>query len=243
MGKKIGFIMQSRGPEVDELMKDPNAFVLLTQIARRARRTNKFNRHNLEPGEALIGDHDSIGLSQANYRSAKRRLESYGLATFKPTNKGTIATLTDSTIYDINIDEGNDQNSNQIASKQQAPNDPADKRPTTKNNVNNENKENNDKNEREGKRTHAKDVFSSVNDGQVPQMVIDHFLDNGSDETAARKFFNNYHSTGWTVQGNPIQNWRSRALKWIADDHEKSKKERKKNMTKGDKHVEFLSRL
>jgi hypothetical protein len=57
-----GFIKLNRTSETLELLNDPHAFVLLTVIALRARRTEEFNLHNLQPGEALIGDHKKYGL-------------------------------------------------------------------------------------------------------------------------------------------------------------------------------------
>jgi hypothetical protein len=84
--------------------KAPNAFLLLTQIALRAKRTNDFNVHGLTTGQALVGDYKTIGLTERKYRTAKAQLESWGFATFKGTNKGTIANLINTKIYDINED-------------------------------------------------------------------------------------------------------------------------------------------
>lgn len=97
-----GFIKLNRGPETLELLHDPNAFILLTVIALRARRTDEFNVHNLRCGQALIGDYEKYGLSRQQYRTAMKRLGQWGLATFKPTTRGTVATLADRRIYDIN---------------------------------------------------------------------------------------------------------------------------------------------
>jgi hypothetical protein len=97
-----GFIKLQRNAETFELLRDTNAFVLLTVIALRARRTDDFNIDNLQPGEALVGDHRRYGMSERQYRSAKQRLKRWGFADFKPTNKGTIATLLDTRVYDIN---------------------------------------------------------------------------------------------------------------------------------------------
>jgi hypothetical protein len=119
--------MQSRAPEVDELMHFPFAFTLLTQIARRARRTTEgFNPHGLRTGEALIGDHTSIGASQQNYRTAKKRLDEWGFASFRPTTKGTIARLLDTRVYDINIgaspnEQANNQPNNPTTSQLPSP--------------------------------------------------------------------------------------------------------------------------
>ena len=97
--------MLKRTTEVEELMRFPITFALLTQIALRAIRTirSQFNPHNLRPGEALIGDHRSIGASKQQYRAAKARLQKWGLATFRATRRGTIARLTNVKVFDINI--------------------------------------------------------------------------------------------------------------------------------------------
>lgn len=156
--KNDGFIKQMRSPEVDELLRDPYAFVLLTQIARRSRRTNSFNLHKLEPGEALIGDYQSVGLTEAKYRAAKRRLSEYGLATFKATNRGTIANLTNSVIYDVNVDGDNDQDDRQTTKEQRSNNDQDDRQTTTNKNVKNVK---NVKNEREGARANIQKMLNN----------------------------------------------------------------------------------
>lgn len=97
-----GFIKLMRSEATRELLKDPKAFTLYTQIALRARRTDDFNIHGLAPGQAVIGDHNSCGLSRREYRNAKSRLKRYQLARFQGTNRGTIATLLSTAVYDIN---------------------------------------------------------------------------------------------------------------------------------------------
>jgi len=77
-------------------------------IALRARRTDEFNLHNLQSGEALLGDYAKCGLSRREYRTAMKRLRQWGFATFKPTTHGTVATLCGTRVYDIN-EATNDQ--------------------------------------------------------------------------------------------------------------------------------------
>ena len=97
------FLKLMKTKETKELIKSaPNAFLLLTQIALRAKRTNDFNVHGLKSGQALVGDYKSIGLTERKYRTAKAQLETWGFATFKGTNKGTIANLINSSVFDIN---------------------------------------------------------------------------------------------------------------------------------------------
>ena len=97
-----GFIKLNRSSETFELLSDPNAFILLTVIALRARRTDEFNIHNLKSGEALIGDYQRCGLTRQQFRTAMKRLGKWGLAAFKPTTNGTVARLLQQRIYDIN---------------------------------------------------------------------------------------------------------------------------------------------
>src|SRR5690554_5960048 len=105
-----GWFKVMRNPEIEEVLAaKPKAFLLLFQIAFRAQRTATFNRYNLNPGEAFIGDLKTIGLTDGEYRGAKNFLEKHGFATFKPTNKGTIATLINSRVFDINVEPTNEQ--------------------------------------------------------------------------------------------------------------------------------------
>lgn len=81
------------------------AFALLTQIALRAKRMDPaYSIYQLKANEALVGDHKKIGLSRQQYRDAVLRLEAHGLATFRKTNQGTIAVLTNKAIFDINTE-------------------------------------------------------------------------------------------------------------------------------------------
>ena len=108
-----GFVKLYR--DAEELVdNDPQAFLLLSKIAFRAiRKSSKYDKHNLKPGEAFIDDYKSIGLTRQQYRDVMDRLTSkYFLATFKGTNKGTIATLLTSELYDINS-EGEEPTKNQ----------------------------------------------------------------------------------------------------------------------------------
>ena len=107
------FIKLMKNKDTIELStRAPNAFLLLTQIALRAKRTNGFNVSGLTIGQALVGDYKSIGLTEQRYRTAKAQLRTWGFATFKGTNKGTIATLINSRLFDIN--EESEQRASQM---------------------------------------------------------------------------------------------------------------------------------
>ena len=105
-----GYFKAIRNPEALELIAaNHNAFVLLYVIAHRACRQTGFNRHNLERGQAFIGDYVRYSLTEQEYRTAKLILEKGNFATFKSTNKGTIATLTDTRVFDVNLADDNGQ--------------------------------------------------------------------------------------------------------------------------------------
>jgi len=119
-----GFLKINRGLDAQDLLEgDPKAFLMLTWIALRASR---------ETGEALIGDWRRMGAtSEAAYRRTKKRLEATGLATFQATTRGTIATLVDTRVYNINRVKADDQSDDQ--SDEQTPKKATSKPTTNKN--------------------------------------------------------------------------------------------------------------
>jgi len=114
-----------RSHEADELQaKHPNAFLLLSQIARRARLT-PCPVTGLEIGQAYIGDYRQAGIqSERQYRTAKNTLKTRGFSTFKATSKGTIATLLEQGIFSLSPVEATDT----ATGKRQA----SDRQPTSK---------------------------------------------------------------------------------------------------------------
>ena len=123
------------------LAASPNAFLLLLQIAWRARRTDSFNRHDLAIGEAFLGDFKNIGLTEGKYRHAKKYLEDHRFATFKGTTKGTIAKLINFEVFDPNLEDSNGQHNTPATNQRRTNNEPT---TTNKNDKN----VNNDKNEK-----------------------------------------------------------------------------------------------
>lgn len=113
----LGFVKLVRSSQVEHLIaKRPTAFCLLAIIAYRARRTNERHFDDLQIGEAYIGDYKSYGVTEAKYRKDKDFLEKYGLVTFKPTTKGTIARIADTSIFDINAEEITSKQTNESQS-------------------------------------------------------------------------------------------------------------------------------
>ncbi len=103
-----GFVKLVREGALELLKNDVKAYVLYSYIALSAKRTdNKFSRIPLEINQAFIGVNcvKQLGLSPQEYRTTKKRLTKYGFAKFKPTNRGTVATLTSQKVFDINADQ------------------------------------------------------------------------------------------------------------------------------------------
>lgn len=161
--------MFNRSPEVDELLKDPRAFALLAQIARRARWRNAFSADGLEIGEALIGDYESLGMTRAQYRTRLHRLEKWQQITARTTNKGTIAKLISSLVFDVNTGHFSQQNNQRIASKS-----PADNHQTTNESpLTNKGKGNKDNKEKQSSRIYCLTAKNKAIDERIEQIKGD----------------------------------------------------------------------
>lgn len=117
------FIALHCGDESAALLANhPNAFLLLTQIAMRAKwRDCSITR--LKAGQAFIGDWKEAGIhSEMAYRHAKAVLSECGLATFKGTNKGTIAALANSMVFSISPPSNNGQGNDPTTNKERSSN-------------------------------------------------------------------------------------------------------------------------
>ncbi len=80
------------------LLKHHNEFILLTVIASESSPVD-CPVSNMTKGETSISDYKSYGMTEQNYRTAKKNLEKWGFITSRVTGKLTMATLLDSTIY------------------------------------------------------------------------------------------------------------------------------------------------
>ncbi|NLF17229.1 MAG: hypothetical protein GX595_08220 [Lentisphaerae bacterium] len=105
------------------LRSDRNAFCLLYLVAVRARWNQAApNWHSLALGEALVGDHNALGMSREQYRAALGRLVRYGMVTtIRTTSKGTVVKLCSKDIFDPTRDADNHQNP-QLTPTQPPPN-------------------------------------------------------------------------------------------------------------------------
>ena len=86
----------------ERLEKDPNAFMILRTVARRANRVEQINRDGFGQFQCGIGKNDFPFMSNKEYRGAKQRLTRGRYADFKGQTQGTTVTLLDSTVWDIN---------------------------------------------------------------------------------------------------------------------------------------------
>lgn len=119
------FIRVRDSAEAREIAKKPHALALLWLIALRAHRGSETNIHGLKFGQAFVGDLAACGMTEQQYRTAKDMLRRAGLATFRGTNKGTVATLLGGSIFDVSFAPFSRQSNEQATSKQRAGNDPA----------------------------------------------------------------------------------------------------------------------
>jgi len=68
----------------------------------------------IKSGEAFIGDYQNAGLgTQMEYRHSKKVLVRAKLATFRGTNKGTVASLVNTSIFSISAPEGTSKGTNE----------------------------------------------------------------------------------------------------------------------------------
>lgn len=115
-----GFIKLIRSEPTEALVQDhPRAFALLTFIAYRAQRTERANRYNLEPRQAVIGTWDTVGMTRGQFRSAVKHLEATGHILVNPGPRGTVFTLLTTSVFDINAE----LNQGQFATSLQPPRD------------------------------------------------------------------------------------------------------------------------
>ena len=99
-----GYIKLHRSADAEQLMRYPGAFILLAKIALQANWRPERNEAGLGQGQCYVGDWASLGLTEGEYRGAKKRLTELGFARFQGRGpKGTVATLLSQTIFDLNI--------------------------------------------------------------------------------------------------------------------------------------------
>lgn len=110
-----GFVKFQRTNESKDLLQYKNELALLAFIALHAR-YSESTVGDLQKGECFISA-QSVQLSQRQYRTAKKRLEDWGLATFKATNRCTIAKIESTSVFDVFNSANDKPNDKQKTSK------------------------------------------------------------------------------------------------------------------------------
>ena len=107
--KSESWFKDMRSADTLELIqKSPNAFSLAFIVAFRARWSSSFSADDLQPGEAMLGDFKSYGMTEQEYRTAKQQLKKWKFATFRTTNEGTIGKLIDTRLFCVSTIADND---------------------------------------------------------------------------------------------------------------------------------------
>jgi hypothetical protein len=96
----IGWFKAIRYPDMPALVRiSRTTFLLAYLIAYRARWSQEsFNPLNLDIGEAAI-DYENWGLTEQEFRTARKNLEKWNLARFRSTRRGTIGKLLDTRLF------------------------------------------------------------------------------------------------------------------------------------------------
>jgi hypothetical protein len=98
---------------MDFLILNPKALQLFMLIVTTARYKDGWNEHGLKINQAFVGKNyvaSKLGLTHQEYRTAKATIEMTGAATFHPTNKGTIVTISNEVACIYTGMESNTQN-------------------------------------------------------------------------------------------------------------------------------------
>ena len=121
-----GWFPAIRFRDMPEMVRaNRNAFLLAYIIAYRARWSlDSFNPLGLDLGEAAI-DYERWGLSEQEFKTARKKLEAWKFATFRATSRGTIGKLTDTRLFSLCASEGNEPANDQATSSQRAANEQA----------------------------------------------------------------------------------------------------------------------
>lgn len=112
----IGFIKNNRSEKSKRLHERPIENHILNVIAQRVSREGNPVK-GVKMGESIVSDYENFGLKRQPMRTALSNLRKWGYITTRATSKATYASLSDSTVYDCNISEPNQQNNQQLTNK------------------------------------------------------------------------------------------------------------------------------
>lgn len=220
----FGWMKATRTQDAIELgIASQRAFFLLYVIARRANWHPGYNAKGLDHGEAFIGDYKNIGFTEQEYRTAKALLAKGGFATFRSTNKGTIARLADMRVFCVSEVPANEQNNGCSTASQRAANGPT----TTNEDQYKSSKSNKEPKEvdHSGSQAHlrgcseARAVHVSPSGREIPykpnkppqgDKAWDYCDDEGyweHNQAGCEETLNRLDENGWRRDGKPIYCW------------------------------------
>jgi len=227
----------------DLLLRHPNAFTLLYFIAKRARREPGL-ADGLNVGECHIGDHKSYGLTEREYRTAKKVLVDRKMikiietcrtrqkSTTASTTVGTRVKILNSTVWDLNINLNDDRH---------------DDRATTERRRTRRNKKEEEKNHLSDSSFLTDDPLSSEKGGEREQIAPNVFLSQkelaeciaikGSRDAVIESIEIIQESPGRTRE---IKNWPRTLKNWPTD---KKKSDLAKSITREKENIEFANKL
>lgn len=111
-----GFVKYNRSEQSKRLHSRPNENHVLSVIAYRTSREGNPVK-GVQVGECIISDYDNFGLKRQPMRTAITNLRKWGYITTRATNKTTYAKLVNTEVYDCNLIATNQQNNQQLTSK------------------------------------------------------------------------------------------------------------------------------
>jgi len=112
------YIKYNRSELARSLQTKPFSSHLLAVIAQRIKYKDDPIL-GLKAGQCFMGDYAKLGLTRGQYRKALENLEKWQIVATRTTNRGTIVTLINSDIYDLNASPATNHTTNKQPSNDQ----------------------------------------------------------------------------------------------------------------------------
>ena len=195
-------------PEVVKTSR--TAFILAYALAYRARwNDSAFNPFHLQPGEAIC-DYQNWGLSEQEFRSARAKLEEWGFATFRATNRFSVGKLVDTRLFSILLGQVNEQRNGHSTG-------PATTRMPGKQRIGQRHTKSPKPKSEQQKSPKGSPLRSDFKGRLSPTRLVKPtdkevwaYADSQDfDGDFVETFLTARKRDGWTIKGKPIRNWRS----------------------------------
>lgn len=186
------YIKYNRSELARSLQTKPIANHLLSVIAQRIKYKDD-PISGLKAGQCYMGDYSKLGTTRGQYRNGLKNLVEWQIITIHTTNKGTIVTLINSDVYDIN---------NTIATNDTTIQQPTNNHPATIQQPLN-------KKDKKGKKD--KKFVTPTQDE-----VYEYMYERGHyEKEEAGSFVDFYSSKGWMVGKNKMKDWKAAVRNWL----------------------------